>query len=201
MSSGEMTPRRAKRERERYKAKYEEKKDQLATVRNTVSRLEAEATQMRREIEGLRTKVASLEYEKNGHWNGRNKMKKKTYDHYDHQNDGILSRFIREEVFPYYKFPHAYMFAWAPREPASLCGRIYGSLALPPGSEKSYWESRAVGMMGKSWSEFTSNINAALKKQFLRKCTSPRGVFSSWLSLRWALTSSPPPRRRQLLRR
>ena len=169
MSSPELTPRRAKRDRDRYKAKYEEKREQLTTARNTVSRLEAEKAQMRREIEDLKSKVASMEYEKVGRSNGRNKMKKNTYDHYDHSNDDILSRFIRVEVFPYYKLPHAYMFAWAPREPTSLCGRICQSLALPPGSEKSYWETRAVGMMGKSWSEYTSNINASLKKQFLRK--------------------------------
>lgn len=198
-STTDVSPRRGKRDRKKkLKDELLSSQRKVARLEGTVARMCEENQKLEREIDSLRMQVTSLQYTAYGQYNGRNKMKKKNYV-YDNQNDNTLSRFIRTEVFPSYKFPRAWMFAWAPNERTSLCGRVFRSLALPEGSKKVYWETRAVGMMGKAWTESTSNINAAIKKQFAREFTSPHGtivlprIFSiSYTSLRRrALPSTP----------
>ena len=72
--------------------------------------------------------------------------------------------------FCHVKFPHVKMYSWAPSDRNTISHRLFSKIIWPRNQEKEhYFETVVAPAFNRVWNEKTSNVNTALKDQFMRK--------------------------------
>lgn len=127
--------------------------------------LAAERDMLKERVEELETQVSEI----TNHRYGRNNTVKRAWRDCDLANMDNLSKWLKMNLFPVYKFLPTDWWEWSPELERSLCRRIQRVVKCPAGcEEKFYWESKVVSMVNKKYVEMRSNINGACRKEYMK---------------------------------
>ncbi len=138
------------------------------TLAHTLKGKEKEWTATEKE---LQIKLARISQSVNRHWSqpsqGRNKLKKSDYDGYDHSNAANISKWLKFDFMPHYKFWHPGWKKYRPENPNSFFRKLIPELDVPDDEEVSlYWSHHLVGMVNKKVVEWRSNVSARIMAQY-----------------------------------
>lgn len=127
--------------------------------------LAAERDMLKERVEELETQVSEI----TNHKYGRNNTVKRAWRDIDLANMDNLSKWLKMNLFPMYKFLPTQWWDWTPKVERSLSRRIQRVVKCPAGcEEKFYWESKVVSMVNKKYVEMRSNINGACRKEYMK---------------------------------
>ena len=145
----------------------------------TMQRLRKERNDAKREVRALTEKLDDMENEVNRlarvgsqRFYGRNQLRGSSAtaaSMHEKSNIDTVKVFFKA-FFCHVKFPHDMMYKWAPTNKNTLSQRLYGKITWPRSEDKEYYfESVVVPVFNRVWVEKTSNVNTALKDQFMRE--------------------------------
>ena len=98
---------------------------------------------------------------------GRNKLRTAEFDSFDHANTATVNKWLRFQFLPHHKFLHTSWKIYSPKRKKSFCGLIMPMLSVPENEcVRVYWEQRLVGIISRCYTNWKSNINIQVKKQF-----------------------------------
>ena len=156
----------------------------MQEMKATMERLRRERNNANREVRVLTEKVDDLEDEVHRltrigsqRFYGRNQLRGSsatTMSMHEKSNIDTVKVFFKA-FFCHVKFPHDTMYKWAPTDKNTLSHRLYGKITWPRSEDKEYYfESVVAPVFNRVWVEKTSNVNTALKDQFMRENSSLR---------------------------
>ena len=120
----------------------------------------------------LQERVAKLEAQVSDLLSGkyrRNNTVKKKWRTSDVANMHNLSMWLKNTLFPIYKFLPKKWWLCTPTKEKSLCARTGKVVETPVGCPpQQYWDKKVVSMVNKKYVEMRSNINGACRKEYMK---------------------------------
>ena len=152
--------------------KYNRTRSELKSMRATRDELVQAQKAWELERQELLDRVSKTEDElsRKKIYRGRNKTKVSNFDSDEHASNKVITKFIRQQIFPNVKFLHPSWTDYAPEVETSFFYRLHEELTFPGElGEECFWWNKVVPIVNKKICETRSNISQACRNGYLRR--------------------------------
>ncbi len=131
--------------------------------------LQSKNDKLKGDIEECRAKMRKLQQQlMNGDVHrGRNTLRTSDFDLYDHSNQDIIARFLKNKLFPHQKILHPSWKVYSASNKNSLSYKCNEEIDIPVTEEgEFYWMNKTVLMINNKYYKIRANINSSIKGEY-----------------------------------
>jgi hypothetical protein len=131
--------------------------------------LQGENEKLKGEIKECLAKMRKLQRQlMNGNVHrGRNTLRTREFDSYDHTNQDIIAQFCKNKLFPHQKFLHPSWKVYSVKDKSSLSYKCNKEIDVPVLEDgEFYWMNKTVPMINKKYCKIRANINSSIKVEY-----------------------------------